>query len=223
MIEAGIWQRNGLAWTPLQGLPYAERLDGFYGDTERRISHETALLKAGMPMKAGLSVSADMDDKGSAADYFICHHRESHTTLKVSAKQLDSKTWMSSPERALLEYAQDCPSLSAEETLMLSFYSGALSDVPGFWERLVALSSRLDFSEGVRRIASAASMFGKHDLSENDMKFLNSVPPTRRHDCWIEMTPQRKHVGCRPIVFKDRKHKVLWRISPEEVFDILEH
>ena len=213
-----------MAWTPLLGLSHAERLDGFYGDTERRISHDTALLEAGMPMKAGLSVSADMDDEGVAADYFICHHREGNGTLKISAARIDSKTWISSPERALLEYAQDCPSLCAEETLMLVFYSGVLSDRPGFWDSLSELSSQLGFSDGLRRIASAGSQFAKHDiLAEGDTKFLASVFSAVMSDGWIEMSPQRKHIGCRPVVLKDKKHRVLWRIPPAEVLDILEH
>lgn len=85
MIKSDSWHRNGLAWTPRQELSRVERLDEFYGSIVRRISHDSALLEAGMPMKAGLSVSADMNDRGTAANYFIWHHREDSETLRISA------------------------------------------------------------------------------------------------------------------------------------------
>ena len=223
-VKSDSWRRNGLAWTPLQGLSRAERLDGFYGSIVRRISHDSALLEAGMPMKAGLSVSADMDDKGTAADYFIWHHREDSETLRISARQIDSRTWLSSPERALLEYAQDCPNLAAEETLMLVFYAGVLSEMQDFWKSLLCLSLQMGFHDGIRRIASAGSQFSKHDMPNgNDTEFLNSVSSAAKADRWIEISPQREQAGCRPVVFKDRKHKVLWRVHPEAVLDVLEH
>lgn len=210
--------------SPLHFVSWEDRLTGYYWDTERRISHEGALSQH-LPMKYSLTASADFVAESSDKSlYYIRHHYEKADTLQLFADQITDKTWMSSPERAIAEIAQHTPELNSDEIIMLTFYSGYFWEESD-WRKTFEICEYFGWEEGLRRIASTAAWC----LNEKSWKdkaicdMLNEMPRKTKKSQWIEMSPLYANLSSQKVGYKDNRFKVLWRNTPESVFQVVSH
>lgn len=205
---------------PAALLRRSERLDGFYGETPRRISHKTALSMSGMPLLSGLDVASPMRASSRyAAKFGITHRRENASALKIAAVAIDSRTWLSEPARALLEYAQAAPDIDADEVLQTcAVYWG--SEHPA--EDIVSLGSEMRWRAGMRRLASVVANLAKHGQAEPVMEdFLARLPSLNSGDRWVDLVPRLRAIGYAETAWSDAEHRIRWHNHPEEVLEHL--
>lgn len=204
---------------PTTLLHRSERLDGFYGEAPRRISHKTALSMSGIPLLSGLDVASPMRVSSRyAAKFGITHRREHVSTLKIAAVEIDGRTWLSEPARALLEYAQAASDIDTDEVLQTCAV---------YWEskhsaeEIVALGSAMRWRAGMRRLASVAANLAKHGHAEPVMEdFLSRFPSLNSGDRWVDLVPSLRKTGYEETVWSDAEHRIRWHNHPE---DVLEH
>ena len=201
-------------------LHRSERLDGFYGETPRRISHKTALSMSGIPLLSGLDVASPMRVSSRyAAKFGITHRREHASTLKIAAVEIDARTWLSEPARALLEYAQAAPDIDADEVLQTcAVYWEAEHGA----EEIVALGSEMGWRAGMRRLASVVANLAKHGQAEPVMEdFLSRVPSLNSGDRWVDLVPRLRKIGYAETAWSDADRRIRWHSHPEEVLENL--
>lgn len=201
-------------------LHRSERLDGFYGETPRRVSHKTALSMSGIPLLSGLDAASPMRASPSYASKFgITHRREHASTLKIAAVAIDSRTWLSEPARALLEYAQAAPDIDTDEVLQTC---AVYWEAEHAAEDIVALGSKMRWRSGTRRLASVVANLAKHGQAEPVMEdFLSLVPPLNSGDRWVDLVPRLRKIGYEETAWADAEHRIRWHNHPEEVLEHL--
>lgn len=196
------------------------RLEGFYGDAPRRISHAQALLYAGIPIVCGLTVSSPVRVSPKAASrWHILHRRESDATLRKHAEQLDPRTWLSLPCRAVAEYAQTMPSVVSDEILQRILYCFPETLT---LEEVARCAADMGWSAGLRRLASlvaAAARIDPEVLPEDWEKFLDDVGGVSRGDKWISLNPVEAKIYPGVSAWSDQERKVFWQTHPEDLYE----
>ena len=199
-------------------------LPELYGETPRRISHQSGMLLAGVPLTVGWHISADIEDNGSFIESHIVHIPESSETMFIDSELIADNTWLSSPERSILEEAEHMP-----KTHSAKIISRCLDMVfPFDWSRIADVADDLKYFDGLRRIASMSDAIstweppGYEDESYDDL--MNYVQPTSRSKDWLRMlcwggirSADRKF----DVIYKDEKHKVIWEKHPYQIFEDL--
>ncbi len=197
-------------------------LDRIFGNAPRLISYTSALMEAGLP-NAGVAAwvsSAAVDVSSSPARGVIHVLHEHGRCLRTGAKQVGERTWFAGPERAVLDMAEDMPSPSSPEVLMKVLWSGWLDDID--WGQVPAMSEKLGFSDGLRRLCSVASALeslgelweGSEVLLEDSLKTEPSAP-------WIELAAHKQCPNTEGR--EDFAHKVRWKDTAEGILSIIEH
>ena len=192
-------------------------LPELYGETPRRISHQSAISYAGVPLTAGWFISADTPATKKMIDHYVTHLEEHASTLFVDSQEVSENTWLSSPERAILEEAEHMPKARSVKTL-----SRALDMPDNFeWERIGDLAKYLRYSEGLRRLASMSDAMStwRHSIHRHLMDYVHSS----ENEEWIKMLcigAKREHLTT-GVVYEDFKHKVTWDTHPYQIFEDL--
>ena len=209
--------RQRATFEPACFVPYEDRLQSLYGETPHRISHLTAMSMADVAVKSGfaLSVSGPPVDPDVARELKVIHREESNDTLTVGADLWKGATWVSLPERALLEclHADDMlPNGEAVAAQVL--FQGQAVD-PGI---VMSLAQQMGWDKPLRRLGSIATrMDNCRDvfrlmpdgfLHDNQEIFLE-VDEAPDAD-WICVIPTRHDPPPNGDAFRDEKYRVIW-------------
>ncbi len=168
-----------------------------------------AAIKAGL----GISVSGPPVESETAARLKVRVFEEEADTLLVGATPWAGATWISRPERALLECLKSTP--SGEGIAAQVLFSGSTVSP----ETLVALADRLAWDEPLRRVASIAArmdncrgvfpIMGTHGFLPDNQRALLDVPASADAD-WICVTPGPHTEPTDSPWFRDEQHRVVW-------------
>ena len=202
----------------LSGIAQIGRLESFYGQTPHRISHREALSLNGIPVLSGLTASSSSrKSSASAAKHGIQHRYESPATLTVSSKRLGDRTWISSLERAVLEYAQHVPDIDSDEIIQRCLI---FSNSKTFYEVLSELSSKMKWQDGIRRLASVSEQLAERSGFCNIVSLENS-PSAQHGDHWINLNQREAAIAGSTTEWKDMKYKVCWQTHPDRLYEHL--
>lgn len=195
--------------------PYQERLRSLYGSVPHRISHRTAMAMAPVAIKAGsvISVSGPPVEPEVAARLRVRVFEEEVDTLLVGAAPWAGATWVSRPERALLECLVSTPS-GEDIAAQVLFGGNAISP-----ETLVGLADRLAWDKPLRRVASIAArmdncrgvfpVMGADGFLPDSQRALLDVPSSAEAD-WICVTPGPHTEPADSPWFRDERYRVVW-------------
>ena len=162
-----------------------------------------------------LNVSGPPVDPATAERHRVRVFEESEDTLLVGADHWEGATWISQPERALLECLrcdQDLPSAEAVAAEVL--YSGRVVSP----EAVVSLAQRLGWDQSLRRLASIAARmddcrgvfpYVPDGFLAPCRRGLLDVPAARPDADWICVMPARHTEPAEPV-FRDEKYRVVW-------------
>lgn len=160
-----------------------------------------------------LSVSGPSVEPGTAARLGVRVFAEEEDTLLVGAIPWEGATWISRPERALLECLRSMPSGEGIAAQVL-FGGEAVSP-----ELLVGLADRLGWDEPLRRVASIAArmdncrgvfpVMGADGFLPDSQRALLDVPPSGDGD-WICVTPGPHTEPDGSPWFRDERYRVVW-------------
>ena len=193
-----------------------ERLGMLYGEAPRRISGDAALLGYGVPLTVGLAAHSPANVNAEMARSLgVAHKQEGTSTLTQGASQVDKRTWISSPERALLETAQgDCLYLPTDEALVNSLVYEVLRFSAA---RMAELAENLGFEAGLRRLVSLCCALEEHEgLPDCISEFYQALPEPDMNAEWVEFPISHPKSTPRQPVFLDTNSKVAWRIHPAD-------
>ena len=181
-------------------------------------------------IKAGfaLDVSGPPVDPKAAERLRVIPREESDDTLTIGATPWDGPTWISQPERALLECLQPddlIPGGAAAAAEIL--YRGC--DVSP--ETVVGLADRLGWDQPLRRLTSIAArmdncrgvfrMMPDGFLADSQRDLLE-VPGALTDAEWICVTPTSHTEPDGDPVFRDYKYRVVWcSLHPHEFLEDL--
>lgn len=191
-------------------------LNRVYGDSARRISCEAALsMRAAAAITCGLSVNSSfptedsLDYRGTA----LCHYYEKPDTLKIGAEQIDARTWLSSPERALLDVA--CFSLSrraCEHILSAALFRRYDS------ETIIEIAEEAEMTCGVRKLAAVFSLIPNSRSSEWHKVIMRHGRALEEEPIPMWKTPK----GCESYDENcelDADFGVIWNVPRKEVYE----
>ena len=197
----------------------------------RRISHFTALALAPAAVKVGgaLDVSGPPVDYPTAARLAVIPREESRDTLFIGASPWDGATWVSQPERAVLECLQSDDHVPGGEAVAAEVLHRDGIVAPG---TVVSLAHQLGWDAPLRRLASlAASMDNCRGLFRHmpdgflpdSQRQLLDVPPAPTDADWICLKPSRQHPEpAGDGAYRDEKHRVVWCWQrPQELLEDL--
>lgn len=211
------WTPRG-TFDPAFFVPFEDRLRSLYGSKPHRISHLTAMSMARVAIKAGLAldVSGPPVDLETAKRLKVLHREESAETLLVGALPWRGPTWISQPERALLECLQAEDRLPDGETIGAEVLYQGKAVAP---EKVVEIARRLAWDKPLRRLAAIADRMDKCRgvfsampdgfLHENQRLFLEVGEAPAGSD-WICVIPARHDPPPHGNAFVDEKHRVVW-------------
>ena len=199
-------------------MPYHDRLRLLYGSLPHRISHLTAMSLAGPALKAGfeLNVSGPSVNPDDAARLKVLAFEESGDTLLVGANHWEGTTWISQPERALLECLNEDERLfGGQATAARVLYRNRVVSP----ETVIGLAERLGMDQPLRRLASIAARMDNcrgvfrqmpDGFLDDSQRHLLDVPGASPDDEWICVIP-----SCHPepngdAEFRDHKYRVVW-------------
>ena len=167
-------------------------------------------IKAGL----GLSVSGPPVEPETAARLRVRVFEEDTDTLLVGASPWAGATWISRPERALLECLKSTP--SGEGMAAQVLFSGDATSA----ETLVALADRLAWDEPLRRVASIAArmdncrgvfpVMGADGFLPDSQRALLDVPPVSADAEWVCVTPGPHTEPTGSPWFRDEQYRVVW-------------
>ena len=212
---------NGRQRAPLDPaffVPFQHRLRSLYGSTPHRISHLTAMSMARVAIQSGfaLDVSGPPVDPETAKRLKVFHREEPGETLVVGANPWHGSTWISQPERALLECLQDSDRLPDGETVGAEVLYRGEAVVT---ETVIEIAHRLGWDKPLRRLASIAdrmdncrgvfSVRPDGFLHDNQRLFLD-VDEAPSDSDWICAIPARHDPPPRGSFFLDEKQRVVW-------------
>ena len=195
-----------------------EILPKLYGETPRRISHQSGVLYAGVPLTVGWYISSTEPYDKKFEENYITHNTEPETILFIDAEQVAANTWLSSPERSILEEAEDMPKSRSVKTISRAM------DMPGNfnWDRILEVAERLGYRHGVRRLCSMSDAMSnwEHTIHHNKLKH---IPPASKNEDWIPMLCSGSGNGDTEYEFvhEDSKHRVAWEKHPHHIFEEL--
>lgn len=211
-------------------VPYQDRLRPLYGSAPHRISHVTAMEMAPTAIKAGfvLNVSGPPVDPEEARRFRVQAYEESGDTLLVGANPWEGTTWISQPERALLECLKSDERVPIGEAIAAEVLHSSQVVSP---ETVVSLSQRLEWDHPLRRLASIAARMDNcrgvfrqmpDGFLADDQRALLDVPPAHPDAPWICVMPSPHPEPASDVVFRDEKYRVVWCwLHPHELLEDL--
>ena len=213
------------------GLPMMmkKQLGSLWGPVPHRISHMTAMAMAPAAVKVGcvVDVSGPPVDPTVAARLKVHPYEEPADTLLVGANRLEGSTWISSPERALLECVKRDDEVPFGDMAAMEVLSTAHSVVA---EEVIGLAERFGWDEPLRRLASVATRmdecrgvfpyFPDGFLAENHRAFLD-VGETEPDSDWIVLSPYGKPFIGLEGEYLDHEYRVRWHEHPHVLFEDL--
>ncbi|MCY3952792.1 MAG: hypothetical protein OXG69_09625 [bacterium] len=205
-------------------IPPEVRLAALWGDRPRRVSHATALGGVA-PHKAGtVSASGPLVSPDDAERLAIDAHFEGSDTLTVRAEQTARHTWISLPDRALLE----CLEGTAVSDSLVLLAAGVLRDGIGPAPERLALTCRaLGFDAALRRLTSLAAMLagvperrlgvghGHTLLADSQVGLLDIIPSWSASPEWIWLSSHAAPQEGASATWADEQCRVLWAEAPD--------
>ena len=207
--EDSVW---GLA---LSAAPSA-RLDALWANQRRRISHATALSRV-VPLKAGVVVDASGPavSEEAARRLGVNAYPESGLTMTTRARRVWRNTWLSLPDRALLECLSDGCGCNDAVRMAAGVMCDGLGPRP---EHVRDTAGTLGFDDALRRLASIAAVLaaskdprpsrGGSLLAASQSAYLD-ISVTDGAADWISVRPGN-HVAAGSVTFRDTRQRVLW-------------
>ena len=195
-----------------------EILPKLYGDSPRRISHQSGILYAGVPLTVGWYISSTETYDKKFSENYIANNTESEEILLVDAEQVADNTWLSSPERAVLEEAEDMTRTHSVKTISRAM------DMPGNfnWGRILEVTEKLGYRNGLRRLCSMSDAMSdwEHTIHHG---LMSGVRTTQNNTKWIKMLCRGSGLDSENDDYKyvDEKHLVLWKKHPNQIFEDL--
>ena len=189
-------------------------LQSVLGDRPRRISGQAALLAGGVPMMCAVEITVGVDtSRGDGLQGTL--HRESNDTLLRHTEQFTGNTWISNPQRAVLEVAQSGMYPRWDERLGWMIVNRFDVCTPA---EVCAVADDLGYRAGLRRLSSLTqalteSKVGRSYDFDPDPGWASLAETTRRGDKPIKLTPWLRSVG--QHLWTDNARKVLWHTSAD--------
>lgn len=222
--------RQRATFEPACFLPYEDRLQFLYGDTPHRISHLTAMSMAGVAIKSGLAlnVSGPPVDLDLARKLKVVHREESEDTLLEGAGPWNGPTWVSQPERALLECLRTDDMLPNGEAVAATvMFQGRAVDASA----AISLAQQMGWDEPLRRLASIATRMDTcrdvfrvmpNGFLHDDQRIFLEVNEAPFDSDWICVTPTYHDPPPNGDAFRDEKYRVAWcRAHPHMLLEDL--
>ena len=192
------------------------RLEALWGNERRRISHATALARV-VPLKAGVVVDASgppvLED--AARRLGVNAYPESDLTMTTRAREVWRNTWLSLPDRALLECLNDGCGCNDAVLIAAGIMCDGLGPCP---DHVRDTAGMLGFDDALRRLASiAAVLAGRKDprpsgggslLAASQSTYLD-ISATDGAADWIWVRPGNT-VAAGSVTFRDTRWRVLW-------------
>ena len=190
-----------------------DRLEAFYGDDLRRVEGLHALEHHGVVLSSTLSAASPKkaDEEYTLEKFKILHRWEDAETLTLHSSQLDSKTWISSIERCLLELADEMSGPTVMEYLMVGI---EITDYSA--DKMVSAASDLGYMTALRRIGSIIKWIPEnHFLPDEAHKIAEMA--SRMPGEWEEVS---YIIGNNktPII-EDEDFKIIWRVLPIDIYN----
>lgn len=161
-------------------------------------------------------VSGPPVDGAVAERLRVRSHEESDTTLTIGAIRGEGPTWISRPERAVLECLKSEDHVpDGEVAAARVLYSGRVVSP----EIVVALAGRLGWERPLRRLASLATRMNNcrgvfrympEGFLADSQRDLLDVPAAGPDTEWICIIPARHPEPAGPSAFRDEKYRVEW-------------
>ena len=199
-------------------VSYQDRLRSLYGSVPHRISHLTAMEMAPAAIKAGMvvHVSGPPVDGAVAASLQVRSHEESEATLTIGAVSWEGPTWISQPERALLECLKSEDHVpDGEVAAARVLHTGRVVSA----ETVMGLAGRLGWDQPLRRLASIAARMDNcrgvfpympDGFLASSQRELLDVSPAGSNSEWIcVISGRHPEPGGQPA-FRDEKYRVVW-------------
>lgn len=192
-------------------------LDTIYEDTERRLSCESALARV-LPIGIATwceSVNAPSPGKDIRQMHGepLLHYAETEETLKAGAVKIAERTWMSSPERAILDVAFFSFSLRSAEYILKAALSVDLSA-----EEVIDLAEDIGQEDGLRRIAAVCSLADEQHRREWHRQMLDWAETS--DGCTIPVAKGCAEAdGWNEDGEKDETLNVIWNIPRKEIYE----
>ena len=205
------------------------RLWPLWDSAPHRISHTTAMAMAPAAIKTGsfLDVSGPAVCPDTARRLLVRPYEESTDTLLLGARQLHGTTWVSSPERALLECLRGSDNVcdgDADAAVVL------YTDRAGSPSRVAELAERLGWDRPLRRLASLAKRMNNcrgvfkpvpEGFLPSSQRLLLDTPPAPADAEWIWLMPYRHEWAKGDPAFHDDEYRVLWWDHPHDFLEDL--
>ena len=195
------------------------RLESCYRGHKRRIAGESALQAMGMPLTVGLEAnSAARPDDEQTSSFCIAHTWENVNTVEISAFQVSERTFISSPERAILEIAEGkCAWFSLEALVRALSYDILHYDTAG----MLTTAEKLGFWNGARRILSIGNMLKDEEgLRGNMVDLMSAIQSSVPNTDLIPIDPRRMEAE---EEFFDAEFNVTWHEHPKSVYAHSKH
>ena len=196
--------------------PPSDRLEALWGERARRISHATALARA-VPLKAGVVVDASGPPVPADAAHRlgVNAHPEIESTVTLRARLAWGNTWISLPDRALLECLQSGCGCNDAAVVAGGIMFDGLGPCP---EQVRNTAETLGLGQALRRLASIAAVLADINdprpggayslLAESHATYLDTPMCDDEVD-WIWVRPGEPAAG-RNVTFRDDRWRVLW-------------
>ena len=174
-----------------------------------------------VPLTVGLSAHSPAEvTEEQARELGIAHKRENISTLTIGASQIDDLTFVSTPERAVLETAEGdvtCGFGALAEALVNSLVYETVSISP---ETMLSLADDLGFHKGLRRLASLCRVIEDDEgLPDTMLPLLESLPSAPPETDWAEFPLRDPSLPSRESVFWDRRNRVAWHVPPADFME----
>ena len=184
-------------------------LQTVFGETPRRISGQAALLAAGVPLICAVEITVgDGTSRGDGLRGIL--HRESYDTLLSHSEQITTNTWMSNPQRAVVEVAQSGMYPRWDERIGWMIVNRFDVCTPA---EVHAVADDLNCRAGLRRLSSLTQALTESEVGRShdfdlDPGWVSLAETTQRGDKPIKLTPWLRSVG--EHLWTDSARKVLW-------------
>ena len=210
-------------------LMIERRLWPLWGSAPHRISHTTAMAMAPAAVKTGgfLDVSGMAVCPETASHLLVRPYEESTDTLLLGARQLHGPTWVSSPERALLECLRSVDNVSDGDSAAAQVLYTGHTVSP---RRVVELAERLGWERPLRRLASLARRMNNcrgvfkpapEGFLPASQQLLLNISPAPADAGWICLMPYRHEWVRGDPSFRDEEYRVVWWDHPHEFLEDL--
>lgn len=190
-----------------------DRLEALYGNHPRRIEGLKALEYSGVPLMSTLSAASTKEEDSDFVfkKFQILHRHEDAMTLTMHSKQIDEKTWLSNMERCILELVEEMDCSTVMEYVMI-----AIEDREYSPDKMIKAAEDLDCPNALRKIGSIVKWIPENhylpDAAHRIAKTASEIPGD-----WEEIS---NIIGKnQPPVIEDEEFMVVWRVSPEKVFE----